>query len=94
MQVTKHHASDKTIWLGNFPILWKNILEVIRAYLSSTSLMRGFGAPRLFRVPSCRRGTMRFQTSIPSPGFELKPYGTVVSFTNQYTREATYFVKL
>ncbi|GFW57836.1 hypothetical protein TNCV_2927551 [Trichonephila clavipes] len=42
-------------------------------------------ARRLFRVPPCRAGTIHFQTSMPSSGFEPKPYGTAVSVTNHYT---------
>ncbi|GFV05364.1 hypothetical protein TNCV_225751 [Trichonephila clavipes] len=42
-----------------------------------TNLMRGLVARRLFGVPPCRKGTIHLQTSMPSPGFEPTPYGTV-----------------
>ncbi|GFY28078.1 putative DD41D transposase [Trichonephila clavipes] len=47
--------------------------------------MRGFVARRLFRVPPCRVGTIHLQTSMSSPGFELRPYVTAVSVANHYT---------
>ncbi|GFW78676.1 probable hydroxyacid-oxoacid transhydrogenase, mitochondrial [Trichonephila clavipes] len=50
--------------------------------------MRGLAARLLFRVPPCCKGTIHLQTSVPSPGFKLKPYGTAVSVTNHYTRWA------
>ncbi|GFY34191.1 hypothetical protein TNCV_2504941 [Trichonephila clavipes] len=33
----------------------------------------------------CREGTIHLQTSMSSPGFEPRPYGTAVSVTNHYT---------
>ncbi|GFU00745.1 hypothetical protein TNCV_4818991 [Trichonephila clavipes] len=55
----------------------------------STNLMRGLEARRLFRVPPCREGTIHLQTSMPSPGFEARPYGTAISVANHYTGWAT-----
>ncbi|GFW46253.1 hypothetical protein TNCV_2813481 [Trichonephila clavipes] len=54
-----------------------------------THLKRELEARRLFRVPPCRAGTTHLQTSMSSPGFEPKPYGTVVSVTNHYIEWAT-----
>ncbi|GFU86596.1 hypothetical protein TNCV_3839821 [Trichonephila clavipes] len=34
---------------------------------------------------SCRKNAIPFQTSMPSPGFEPRPYGTSVSVINPYT---------
>ncbi|GFV86493.1 hypothetical protein TNCV_2156861 [Trichonephila clavipes] len=44
--------------------------------------MRGLAAPRLFRVPPThrRKGIIHLQTSMPSTGFEPRPYGTAVRF--------------
>ncbi|GFS88835.1 hypothetical protein TNCV_1000451 [Trichonephila clavipes] len=42
-------------------------------------------ARQLFRVLPCRKGTIDFQTSIPSPGSDPRTYGTAVSVTNHYT---------
>ncbi|GFV52338.1 histone-lysine N-methyltransferase SETMAR [Trichonephila clavipes] len=47
--------------------------------------MRGFAARWLFRVPVCREGTIHLQTSMSSPGFELKHSGTAVSVANHYS---------
>ncbi|GFT91281.1 hypothetical protein TNCV_2168691 [Trichonephila clavipes] len=52
---------------------------------SSTNLMRELVARRLFRVPTCHKGTFQLQTPMSSPGFEPRPYGTAISITNQYT---------
>ncbi|GFT37740.1 hypothetical protein TNCV_3892671, partial [Trichonephila clavipes] len=51
----------------------------------STNLMRGLAARRLFKVPSCREGTIHLQTSMSSPGFEPSPNGTAVSVASYYT---------
>ncbi|GFW81741.1 hypothetical protein TNCV_2884151 [Trichonephila clavipes] len=61
------------------------------SHLSSptTNLTRGLSACRLFKVPPCREGTMHLQTSVSSPGFEPRPYGTAVSIANHYTWWAT-----
>ncbi|GFV60811.1 hypothetical protein TNCV_954311 [Trichonephila clavipes] len=40
-------------------------------------------------MPSCRACSMYLQTSMCSPGFERKLYGTAVSLTNPYTIWAT-----
>ncbi|GFV20211.1 hypothetical protein TNCV_4195091 [Trichonephila clavipes] len=57
------------------------------SYLSSfsTNHIRGFAARRLFRVPTCRKGTIHLQISMSSPGFEPGLYGTTVSVANRYT---------
>ncbi|GFS89738.1 DUF5641 domain-containing protein [Trichonephila clavipes] len=49
------------------------------SHLSSPSdnLTRGLATQRIFRVPAC--DTIHLQTSMPSPGFESRPYGTVIS---------------
>ncbi|GFY16648.1 hypothetical protein TNCV_2787741 [Trichonephila clavipes] len=36
--------------------------------------MRGLPTRLLFRVASCREGTIHLQTAIPSPGLEPRPY--------------------
>ncbi|GFV24658.1 hypothetical protein TNCV_3339741 [Trichonephila clavipes] len=61
------------------------------SHLSSTStnLTRRLETRRLFRVPTCRKGTIQLQTSMPSPGLEPRPYSTSVSVTNHYTEWAT-----
>ncbi|GFW32046.1 hypothetical protein TNCV_2600721 [Trichonephila clavipes] len=82
----EHHASDTTIFLGFTPVLTENILGVVR------------GLPPLFpfhqpherdstaiRRPSCHEGTIHLQISMPSPGFEPRPYGTAISATNHCT---------
>ncbi|GFV05904.1 hypothetical protein TNCV_2552711 [Trichonephila clavipes] len=57
------------------------------SHLSSPSinLTRGDVVRRLFRVPPCRKSTIHEQTTMSSPGFEPRSYGTAVSFTNHYT---------
>ncbi|GFT39224.1 hypothetical protein TNCV_2897431 [Trichonephila clavipes] len=59
---------------------WTSRLDYIRA-------SRGSPMPEIiFKiVPPCRKGTIHLQTSIPSPGFEPRPYSKAVSFTNHYT---------
>ncbi|GFW72917.1 hypothetical protein TNCV_830401 [Trichonephila clavipes] len=54
------------------------------SHLSSINLTKGLATQRLFRVHPCREGTIHLQISMPSPGFELKPYSTAVSVTNHY----------
>ncbi|GFT85095.1 hypothetical protein TNCV_791281 [Trichonephila clavipes] len=66
----EHPGSDQGAYHLSFPF---------------TNLTRGHAARRLFRVPPCRKGTIHLQTSMPSPGFEPRPYGTTVSVTNHYT---------
>ncbi|GFT31335.1 hypothetical protein TNCV_607791 [Trichonephila clavipes] len=51
--------------------------------------MRGLATRRLFRVPPCCEGTIHLQTSMSSPGFEPRPYGTVVGVVSRYTGWAT-----
>ncbi|GFU60266.1 histone-lysine N-methyltransferase SETMAR [Trichonephila clavipes] len=79
--------------LGSTSILRENTLErgkgVGTSNLSfpSTNRARGLAARRLFRVPPCRKDTIHLHTytSMPSPGFEPRPYDTAVSVTNHYT---------
>ncbi|GFT19832.1 uncharacterized protein TNCV_4992871 [Trichonephila clavipes] len=52
---------------------------------------RGLAVRKLFRVPPCCEGTTHLQTSMPSPGFKLRPYGTVISVGNHYFGWATGF---
>ncbi|GFX24158.1 hypothetical protein TNCV_2436511 [Trichonephila clavipes] len=40
-------------------------------------------ARRIFRVPTCRTGTIHLQTPMPSTGFIPRPYGTAFNVTNQ-----------
>ncbi|GFU42974.1 hypothetical protein TNCV_3141181 [Trichonephila clavipes] len=40
---------------------------------------------RLFRVPTCRKGTMHLLTSMPSLGSEPRPYATTVRVTGHCT---------
>ncbi|GFU63173.1 hypothetical protein TNCV_3465971 [Trichonephila clavipes] len=49
------------------------------------NLTRGLAARPLFRVPPCREGIMHLQTSISSPGFEPRLYGTTVRVVNYFT---------
>ncbi|GFT25232.1 hypothetical protein TNCV_181051 [Trichonephila clavipes] len=36
-------------------------------------------------MPPCCEGIIHLETSMPSPGFEPRPYATAVSVTNNYT---------
>ncbi|GFV98283.1 hypothetical protein TNCV_704901 [Trichonephila clavipes] len=48
----------------------------LMAYISVpvfTNLSRGLAVGRLFSVPPCRKITIHFKTSIPSPEFEPRP---------------------
>ncbi|GFX46216.1 hypothetical protein TNCV_2298651 [Trichonephila clavipes] len=51
----------------------------------TASLTRGHAARWLFRVTLCHKGAIDLQITMPSPGFEPKPYGTAGSVTNHYT---------
>ncbi|GFW99676.1 hypothetical protein TNCV_3419071 [Trichonephila clavipes] len=85
----EHHTGDSTFWLGSIPILRKITLGVVRGIRLSSpfiKLTRGPAARRLLRVPPCRKGTIHLQTSMPSPGFEHRPYGTAVCVANPYGR--------
>ncbi|GFX24444.1 hypothetical protein TNCV_992591 [Trichonephila clavipes] len=68
----EHHAGDSTIWLSSFPFLRENPL--------------GWSETSHLSSPSSSTGTIHLQTSLPSPEFEPKPYGTAVSVGNHYTR--------
>ncbi|GFT87091.1 hypothetical protein TNCV_2748521 [Trichonephila clavipes] len=84
----EHHAGDNTILLGSTQILRKNTLGWSRAsHLSSpsTNHTRGLAARWLFSVPLCLEDTIHLQTSIPSPGFEPRPYSIAASVTNHCT---------
>ncbi|GFW51111.1 hypothetical protein TNCV_3593931 [Trichonephila clavipes] len=48
----------------------------------STDLTRGFAARRLFKVLPCHEGSIHLQTSMSSPQFEPRPYGTAVCVAN------------
>ncbi|GFU26748.1 hypothetical protein TNCV_1838071 [Trichonephila clavipes] len=78
----KHHASDRTILVGSTKSLKNTLLMfMIRPYLSSssTNLTRGLAARRLFRISLCHEGAQHLQTAMPSPGFELRPFGNAFS---------------
>ncbi|GFW15171.1 hypothetical protein TNCV_173181 [Trichonephila clavipes] len=88
----EHHIGDSTIWLGFTPILRDDIWgRSWASHLSSpsTNLTRGLAVRRLLIVPPHREGTIHLQTSVPSPGFEPRPYATAVSVANHYTGWAT-----
>ncbi|GFY25519.1 hypothetical protein TNCV_2486391 [Trichonephila clavipes] len=53
--------------------------------------MRGLAARRIFKVHPCRKGAKLLQTSVPSRGFELRPYGTTVSVSNHCIRWVAIF---
>ncbi|GFS55560.1 hypothetical protein TNCV_1627751 [Trichonephila clavipes] len=81
-------SSTIQVRLGSTTILRKNTLGMVRGFplsSSSTNLTRGLAVRWLFRVLPCRKGTIHLQTSSSSPGFESRPYGTAISFTNHYT---------
>ncbi|GFV56289.1 hypothetical protein TNCV_106451 [Trichonephila clavipes] len=88
----EHHSDDSTFWLGSTPNLRENTLRLIR------------GLPPLFpfhqphertcvtitnKSTQCRKSIIYLQTSMPSPEFEPRTYGTAVSVTNHYTGGAT-----
>ncbi|GFT20229.1 hypothetical protein TNCV_4060371 [Trichonephila clavipes] len=50
----------------------------------STNFRRGHAARRLFRVRLYPQSAIHLQTSMPCPGFEPRPYGTVVNVINHY----------
>ncbi|GFW15825.1 uncharacterized protein TNCV_1545591 [Trichonephila clavipes] len=82
MQMTVQFGSIPPQFIGR--TLW-GWLEASHLTSSSTNHTRGLAARRLFRVPPCRKGTIRLQTSMSSPGFEPSPYSTAVSIANHYT---------
>ncbi|GFU65777.1 hypothetical protein TNCV_5059111 [Trichonephila clavipes] len=57
---------------------------------SSTNITRGLAARSLFRLPPYHKSTIHLQTSMTSPEFEPRPYGTAVNVTNHYTGWVTY----
>ncbi|GFV59840.1 hypothetical protein TNCV_4739681 [Trichonephila clavipes] len=90
-RLLEHHAGDSTILFGFDRISKENTLGGSGAsHMSSpfTNLTRRLRALRLFRVSPCRKGPLHLQTSIPTQGFEPRPYGTsvsAVSVANHYT---------
>ncbi|GFU71464.1 hypothetical protein TNCV_2378511 [Trichonephila clavipes] len=86
--------SDSTILLSFTPILRKNTLDVVRGIpplLPFSHPHERTCGSTLFRIPPCREGTIRLQTSMPSRGFEPRPYGIAISMTNHYTGRAAKF---
>ncbi|GFW20666.1 hypothetical protein TNCV_1048891 [Trichonephila clavipes] len=84
----EHHTGYSTFWLGSTPILRENTLGVVKSLpclFLSTNLTKGLAARRLFRVPLCRKGPIHLQTSMSSPEFEPRLYGTAVRVANHYT---------
>ncbi|GFU84868.1 hypothetical protein TNCV_2128091 [Trichonephila clavipes] len=63
------------------------------SHLSSpaTNIARGLAARRLFRAPPWNEGRIHLQTSMSSPEFEPRFYGTVVSDANHYTGRAKHY---
>ncbi|GFU76984.1 hypothetical protein TNCV_4521401 [Trichonephila clavipes] len=82
----KHHSGDSTILLGSTPILRDKNLGVVRGFANlfpfHKLLERTYGSTAIYSIPMPGR---HLQTSMPSPGFELRLYGTAVSATNHYT---------
>ncbi|GFX38031.1 hypothetical protein TNCV_3836301 [Trichonephila clavipes] len=69
-----------TVRVGSFPP------QFFSPLFPSTNLTRGLVARWLLRVAPCRAGTKHLQNIHAfSPGFEPRPYGTLVSVTNHYT---------
>ncbi|GFU72208.1 hypothetical protein TNCV_509711 [Trichonephila clavipes] len=60
----EHHAGYNTIWLGSTQILRENNPgggQSPCSYFPIHNLTGGLAARRLFRVPSCRKGTKHFE---------------------------------
>ncbi|GFW23101.1 hypothetical protein TNCV_3802021 [Trichonephila clavipes] len=83
----KHHAGDCTIWLVSTLILRENTLGLVRGFPP----LFPFHKPheRLdsyleYPPPSHATKAIHLLPSMPSPGFESRPYGTAVSFTNRF----------
>ncbi|GFW14465.1 hypothetical protein TNCV_298851 [Trichonephila clavipes] len=90
----EHHTGDSTIWHGSTSILRENALGVVRGLpisSPSTHLTRGLVARGLFRVSPCPKGTIHLQTSMLSPGFEPRPYGTA-SFSSFWSSPVTFVI--
>ncbi|GFU31728.1 hypothetical protein TNCV_1176081 [Trichonephila clavipes] len=89
-QVECHHARDRTFLLGSTLILRESILKSWASHFSSPSIniTRGLAALPC-RVLSYRKGTVRLQTYMSSPGFEPRPSSKAVGVTNPYTGWAT-----
>ncbi|GFS61213.1 hypothetical protein TNCV_3104721 [Trichonephila clavipes] len=86
MQVTVRFGSGPPQFRERTPWRWS---EASHLSSPSNNLTRGLQARRLFRVPPCHQGTIHSQTSMSSPGFEPRPYGTAVRVANHYTGWAT-----
>ncbi|GFS97106.1 hypothetical protein TNCV_184561 [Trichonephila clavipes] len=78
------HSSVSTSWDGSTQVLRENTLRLDRGlhYFPSTILL----ARGLFRVTLRRKSTIHLQTPMPSPGFELRSYGSIA---NHYSRGET-----
>ncbi|GFT84609.1 hypothetical protein TNCV_714521 [Trichonephila clavipes] len=61
---------------------------------TAVSMIRGRQASDMRKRKStpCRAGTIHLQTSMSSPGFEPRPYGTAVSVAHHCTGLATLFL--
>ncbi|GFX93697.1 hypothetical protein TNCV_1588741 [Trichonephila clavipes] len=71
----EHHAGDSAIWLGSTLIWWKSALGTVRDLPPLFPLPpASLAAQRLFRVPSCCKGTIHLQTSMPSLVFEPRAW--------------------
>ncbi|GFT01676.1 hypothetical protein TNCV_4205051 [Trichonephila clavipes] len=86
IQMTERFSSVSPQFRGRAPWGWSGAYHVSSP---STNLTRELAARRLFKIPSCREGTIHLQTSMSSPGFETSPNGTAVSVANHYTGWAT-----
>ncbi|GFU27643.1 hypothetical protein TNCV_3825551 [Trichonephila clavipes] len=60
--------------------VFSGVSEAYHLSSPSTNITRGHTARRLWR-----KRNIHLQTSMPSPGFEPRPYSTTVSVTNHYT---------
>ncbi|GFV00228.1 hypothetical protein TNCV_3322791 [Trichonephila clavipes] len=81
----ERHTGDRTISLVSTPILREGTWVWSHHSSFSANPTRGLAARQLFIVLPCREGTIHLQTSMSSPGFEPRAYGTAVSVANHYT---------
>ncbi|GFV39126.1 hypothetical protein TNCV_107011 [Trichonephila clavipes] len=81
----EHHAGDSTIWLLFHPNFertsWSDQEPLISLPLPPTSREE----LRFDGYTTCHEGIIPLLTSIPSPRFEHKSYGTTVGVANHYT---------
>ncbi|GFT57137.1 hypothetical protein TNCV_1691691 [Trichonephila clavipes] len=86
----QYHTGGRTIWLVSTPILTENTLGIVRVlpplFPFHQPQERTCGSQGLFKVLPWRKSTIHLQTSMPSPGYKPRPYGTAVSVTNQLHR--------